>query len=122
MKYSDKHKLLVIIYDAMIVSSGNDNPTPRIVLNILRADPNQNPEPLSFQSLGEGAKQHNMGKVYSGLGLYETNGHVVPYATVCPLPQLDPFLQNGFCPSRIPQKGTLFLCNMRMLYLLTIVD
>ena len=69
MKYSDKHKLLVIIYDAMIISSGNDNPTPWIVLNILRADPNQNPEPLSFQLLGEGAKQHNMGKVYSGLGL-----------------------------------------------------
>jgi len=27
--------------------------------------------------LGEGAKQHNMGKVYSGL--YECAGHVVPY-------------------------------------------
>jgi chitin synthase len=28
-------------------------------------------------SLGEEAKQHNMGKVYSGL--YECAGHVVPY-------------------------------------------
>ena len=43
-------------------------------------------------------------------------------ATTCPLPQLDPLLQNGFCPSRIPQKGTLFLYKMRVLYLLTIVD
>ena len=33
-----------------------------------------------FLSLGEGSKQHNMGKVYSGL--YETAGHVVPYLVV----------------------------------------
>ncbi|KAI0049900.1 glycosyltransferase family 2 protein [Auriscalpium vulgare] len=77
LKYDDKRKLLVVICDGMIVGSGNDKPTPRIVLDILGADPNQDPEPLSFQSLGEGAKQHNMGKVYSGL--YETHGHVVPY-------------------------------------------
>ncbi|KAJ3510325.1 hypothetical protein NLJ89_g4744 [Agrocybe chaxingu] len=77
MKYDDKRKLLVVICDGMIVGSGNDRPTPRIVLDILGADPNLDPEPLSFVSLGEGAKQHNMGKVYSGL--YECAGHVVPY-------------------------------------------
>lgn len=38
------------------------------------------PEPLSFESLGEGSKQHNMGQVYSGL--YEHAGHVVPYIVV----------------------------------------
>ncbi|PPQ71372.1 hypothetical protein CVT26_006274 [Gymnopilus dilepis] len=80
MKYDDKRKLLVIICDGMIVGSGNDRPTPRIVLDILGADPNLDPEPLSFMSLGEGAKQHNMGKVYSGL--YETSGHVVPYLVI----------------------------------------
>ena len=77
LKYDDKRKLLLIICDGMIVGSGNDRPTPRIVLDILGADPNLDPEPLSFLSLGEGAKQHNMGKVYSGL--YECSGHVVPY-------------------------------------------
>jgi chitin synthase len=78
MKYDDKRKLLVVICDGMIVGSGNDRPTPRIVLDILVADPNLDPEPLSFVSLGEGAKQHNMGKVYSGL--YEcAAGYVVPY-------------------------------------------
>ena len=77
LKYDDKRKLLLIICDGMIVGSGNDRPTPRIVLDILGADPNLDPEPLSFVSLGEGAKQHNMGKVYSGL--YECSGHVVPY-------------------------------------------
>ena len=77
LKYDDKRKLLFIICDGMIVGSGNDRPTPRIVLDILGADPNLDPEPLSFHSLGEGVKQHNMGKVYSGL--YECAGHVVPY-------------------------------------------
>jgi chitin synthase len=80
MKYDDKRKLLLVICDGMIVGSGNDRPTPRIVLDILGADPNLDPEPLSFMSLGEGAKQHNMGKVYSGL--YECAGHVVPYLVV----------------------------------------
>ncbi|KAG8923717.1 hypothetical protein FRC02_010963 [Tulasnella sp. 418] len=77
LKYDDKRKLLFIICDGMIVGSGNDRPTPRIVLDLLGADPNIDPEPLSFLSLGEGAKQHNMGKIYSGL--YECSGHVVPY-------------------------------------------
>ena len=80
LKYDDKRKLIVVICDGMIVGSGNDRPTPRIVLDILGADPNLDPEPLSFMSLGEGAKQHNMGKVYSGL--YECAGHVVPYLVI----------------------------------------
>ena len=80
LKYDDKRKLLFIICDGMIVGSGNDRPTPRIVLDILGHTSNRDPEPLSFISLGEGAKQHNMAKVYSGL--YEVNGHVVPYVVV----------------------------------------
>nr|ABB70410.1 hypothetical chitin synthase class V [Puccinia graminis] len=77
LKYDDKRKLLFVVCDGMIIGSGNDRPTPRIVLDILGSDPNQNPEALSILSLGEGAKQHNMAKVYSGL--YESGGHVVPY-------------------------------------------
>ncbi|KAG0229955.1 hypothetical protein BGW42_001283 [Actinomortierella wolfii] len=80
LRYDDKRKLLFVIADGMIIGSGNDRPTPRIVLDILGVDPNVDPEPLSFLSLGEGLKQHNMGKVYSGL--YEHNGHVVPYIVV----------------------------------------
>ncbi|KDN52499.1 glycosyltransferase family 2 protein [Tilletiaria anomala UBC 951] len=80
LKYDDKRKLIVIICDGMIVGSGNDRPTPRIVLDVLGSNPNLDPEPLSFLSLGEGAKQHNMGKVYSGL--YENAGHVVPYIVI----------------------------------------
>ncbi|KIJ64935.1 glycosyltransferase family 2 protein [Hydnomerulius pinastri MD-312] len=80
LKYDDKRKLILVVCDGNIVGSGNDRPTPRIVLDILGADPNIDPEPLSFLSLGEGARQHNMGKVYSGL--YECAGHVVPYLVV----------------------------------------
>lgn len=80
MKYDDKRKLLVIVCDGMIIGQGNDLPTPKIVLNILGVSDTVDPEPLSFESLGEGMKQHNMGKVYSGL--YEVQGHIVPFMVV----------------------------------------
>lgn len=80
MRYDDKRKLLFIICDGMIIGQGNDRPTPRIVLDILGVPENVDPEPLSFESLGEGQKQHNMGKVYSGL--YEVQGHIVPFIVV----------------------------------------
>ena len=80
MKYDDKRKLLVIVCDGMIIGQGNDRPTPRIVLDILGVSDTVDPEPLSFESLGEGMKQHNMGKVYSGL--YEVQGHIVPFLVV----------------------------------------
>ncbi|KAK9446995.1 chitin synthase-domain-containing protein [Limtongia smithiae] len=80
MRYDDKRKLLCIICDGMIVGAGNDRPTPRIVLDILGVSPDIDPEPLDFESLGEGMKQHNMGKVYSGL--YEVQGHIVPFVVI----------------------------------------
>ena len=80
MKYDDKRKLLVVVCDGMIIGQGNDRPTPRIVLDILGVSETVDPEPLSFESLGEGMKQHNMGKVYSGL--YEVQGHIVPFVVV----------------------------------------
>ncbi|KAK4541664.1 hypothetical protein LTR36_007808 [Oleoguttula mirabilis] len=80
LKYDDKRKLLFIICDGMIIGQGNDRPTPRIVLDILGVPETVDPEPLSFESLGEGLKQHNMAKVYSGL--YEVQGHIVPFIVV----------------------------------------
>lgn len=58
LKYDDKRKLLFVICDGMIVGSGNDRPTPRIVLDILGVE-NLDPDPLLFKSLGEGSKQLN---------------------------------------------------------------
>jgi chitin synthase len=80
MKYDDKRKLLIVVCDGMIIGQGNDRPTPRIVLDILGISETVDPEALSFESLGEGMKQHNMGKVYSGL--YEVQGHIVPFLVV----------------------------------------
>ncbi|KAK9473380.1 chitin synthase-domain-containing protein [Dipodascopsis tothii] len=80
MKYDDKAKLLFIICDGMILGAGNDRPTPKIVLDILGVSDEVDPEPLDFESLGEGQKQHNMAKVYSGL--YELQGHIVPFIVV----------------------------------------
>lgn len=80
MKYDDKRKLLVVVCDGMIIGQGNDKPTPRIVLDILGVSDTVDPDPLSFESLGEGMKQHNMGKVYSGL--YEVQGHIVPFMVI----------------------------------------
>ncbi|CCX06546.1 Similar to Chitin synthase 8; acc. no. Q4P9K9 [Pyronema omphalodes CBS 100304] len=80
MRYDDKRKLLIVVCDGMIVGQGNDRPTPRIVLDILGVPETVDPEPLSFESLGEGQKRHNMGKIYSGL--YEVQGHIVPFMVV----------------------------------------
>ncbi|EGN94962.1 glycosyltransferase family 2 protein [Serpula lacrymans var. lacrymans S7.3] len=80
LNYDDKRKLMFIICDGNIIGSGNDRTTPRIVLDILGVDPKLDPEPLLFKSIGEGSKQLNYGKVYSGL--YEFEGHVVPYMVV----------------------------------------
>ncbi|TEB20895.1 hypothetical protein FA13DRAFT_1800569 [Coprinellus micaceus] len=80
LNYDDKRKLIFIICDGNIIGSGNDRTTPRIALDILGVDPNVDPEPLLFKSIGEGSKALNYGKVYSGL--YEFEGHVVPYMVV----------------------------------------
>lgn len=80
LRYDDKRKLLFIVADGMIIGSGNDRPTPRIVLDILGVDPEIDPEALPFISISEGNKQHNMGKVYSGL--YEAAGHRVPFIVI----------------------------------------
>ncbi|KAJ7065405.1 glycosyltransferase family 2 protein [Mycena amicta] len=80
LNYDDKRKLIFIICDGNIIGSGNDRTTPRIVLDILGIDPKLDPEPLMFKSVGEGSKAINYGKVYSGL--YEFEGHVVPYMVV----------------------------------------
>ncbi|KAH7916607.1 glycosyltransferase family 2 protein [Hygrophoropsis aurantiaca] len=80
LDYDDKRKLIFVICDGNIIGSGNERPTPAIVLDILGADPSNNPEPLMFKSIGEGSQKLNYGKVYSGL--YEFEGHVVPYMVV----------------------------------------
>lgn len=80
LQYDDKRKLIFIICDGNIIGAGNNRTTPRIVLDILGVDPKLDPEPLMFKSIGDGSKKLNYGKIYSGL--YEYEGHVVPYVVV----------------------------------------
>ncbi|TIA79056.1 hypothetical protein E3P89_03500 [Wallemia ichthyophaga] len=80
LEYDDKRKLILVVCDGNIIGGGNDRTTPRIVLDIFGVDPEIDPEPLMLKSLGEGGKQMNYGKVYSGL--YEYEGHVVPFMVV----------------------------------------
>jgi chitin synthase len=61
--YKDSHKILFVTCDGNIVGSGNDFPTPQIVLHVLGVDTSIDPEPFAFQSLGEGIQQLNYAKV-----------------------------------------------------------
>ncbi|CAO3566593.1 unnamed protein product [Mortierella alpina] len=82
LDYDDKRKLLLVIADGMIVGSGNDLPTPKIVLDTLGWQPTEGVEvePVTYKALGIGGQQLNCCKVYSGL--YEFEGHMVPYVVV----------------------------------------
>ncbi|KAJ3328082.1 hypothetical protein HDU76_010617 [Blyttiomyces sp. JEL0837] len=81
-KYRDSNKLLLVISDGMIVGSGNDRPTPKIVLDCLGYPSAIAPDPpsLMFESLGDGMKQLNYGKVYSGW--YNQEGRFLPYIVI----------------------------------------
>jgi chitin synthase len=81
LNYDDKKKLLFVICDGTITGAGNAGiPTHRIVLDILGSDPKIDPPAFAFKSVAEGMDQLNYAKVYSGL--YEYEGHVVPYVVV----------------------------------------
>ncbi|KAJ2373926.1 hypothetical protein IW150_003371 [Coemansia sp. RSA 2607] len=80
LDYQDNHKLLFVICDGNIIGSGNDKPTPRLVLDILGVDPEYDPPGRDYLAIAEGSRRHNIGKVYSGL--YEFEGHVVPFMVV----------------------------------------
>lgn len=66
LNYDDKRKLIFIICDGNIIGSGNEQSTPRIVLDILGIDPALDPEPLLFKTVGEGSKASSFSLIYSG--------------------------------------------------------
>ena len=86
LKYEDSRKLLFITADGMVVGSGNDRSTPRIVLDILGVDYHHHhhtsdPEAaFSFSSIGKGLARLNRGRVYTGV--YESLGHKVPFIVI----------------------------------------
>lgn len=80
LKYDNRRKLIVIICDGMIVGSGNDKPTPRIVLDILGVDSKIEPPRFAYKSVGEGNAQLNYAQIYSGL--YDFEGDVAPFIVI----------------------------------------
>jgi chitin synthase len=71
---------LFVIADGLIVGSGNDKPTPDIVLDVLGHPPTHQADSFMFPSLGDGQRQLNYGKVYSGH--YAIHGKSIPYIVV----------------------------------------
>ncbi|KAI8802010.1 chitin synthase-domain-containing protein [Cladochytrium replicatum] len=75
--YPDDQKLLFVICDGIINGSGNDRSTPDIVVDMIVQDPTiPAPEPRSYLAIADGAKQHNMAKVY--VGHYIHIGRAIP--------------------------------------------
>ena len=80
--YSDKHKLLFVVCDGIVSGHLNDASTPDFIKEIfgIDTDPKNAAIPLSYCAIGQGSQQHNMAQVYSGL--YELQGHLVPFVVV----------------------------------------
>jgi chitin synthase len=79
--YDDTKKLLFIVADGTIKGSGNEKPTPDLVLDILGVpDDQRNVQSFSYHAIGEGSKAHNKAKVFSGL--YHMQGRAIPYLVV----------------------------------------
>ncbi|OWB65768.1 hypothetical protein B5S30_g1099 [[Candida] boidinii] len=76
--YPNSHKLIVIICDGMITGSGNDKSTPDVCLGLMTdfSVPKEEVQPYSYVSVAQGAKRHNMAKVYAGF--YKYNDETVP--------------------------------------------
>ncbi|KAF7315314.1 Glycosyltransferase family 2 protein [Mycena indigotica] len=65
--YSDARKLLFIVADGMITGAGEKRSTPDICVGLLDADPRfGEPIPMSYGSVGSGAKAQNRAMVYAG--------------------------------------------------------
>ncbi|RUS17593.1 chitin synthase-domain-containing protein [Endogone sp. FLAS-F59071] len=79
-KYSDRHKLLVVIADGNITGSGETQSTPEICKSLMQMQTRGEPEALSYIAIGAGSKAHNMAKVYCGW--YNYLGHQVPMVLI----------------------------------------
>lgn len=71
--YPNSHKMIVIICDGLITGSGNDLSTPDICLSMMTdfVTPVEEVQPHSYVSVAQGAKRHNMAKIYSGFYKYD---------------------------------------------------
>ncbi|KAJ6593722.1 glycosyltransferase family 2 protein [Mycena capillaripes] len=65
--YSDARKLLFVVADGMITGAGEKRSTPDLCVSLLDADPRfGEPIPMTYGSVGSGAKAQNRAMVYAG--------------------------------------------------------
>jgi chitin synthase len=91
-RYSDQHKLAVIICDGIITgmdNGGTSKPTPDIVLDILYGNEERATEekekarhPMSYYAVGEGRKAENKAQLYSGKYTPEGSGRELPFVVI----------------------------------------
>lgn len=80
--YPDQKKLLFLVADGMVTGSGEKQSTPDICVSLLEADARfGTPMPMSFISVAQGRKQHNMAMVYAG-HYVRGKGHRTPMIVV----------------------------------------
>ncbi|CAG8464756.1 8137_t:CDS:2 [Funneliformis caledonium] len=79
--YPNNRKLLFLICDGIITGSGNLKSTPQICVEMMDLSPEfKRPQPKSYIAIADGAKQHNMAKVY--VGHFRHKNKRVPMITV----------------------------------------
>ena len=78
--YPDSRKLLFCVCDGMVMGSGNDQPTPAILLNLLGIDDREPVPVLPYVALGNEHTSYNFGQVYSGVYLH--NDRKIPVVVV----------------------------------------
>ena len=64
--YPNNRKLLFLVCDGIITGSGNSKSTPDICVKMMELSPEFEAEPMSYVSVGAGAKRLNTAKVYAG--------------------------------------------------------
>lgn len=73
--YPNSHKLIMVIADGYVKGTGNALATPDIVLSMMKdfiLSPDE-VQPHSYVAIADGAKRHNMAKVYAGFYDYDDN-------------------------------------------------
>ncbi|PWN44567.1 hypothetical protein IE81DRAFT_10828 [Ceraceosorus guamensis] len=81
-EYPDSRKLLFLVCDGMVTGSGESMSTPDICVGLLESDARfGTPMPMSFISVAQGAKAHNMAMVYAG-HYTRGRGHRTPMIVV----------------------------------------
>lgn len=71
--YPNSHKLLLVIADGIVKGADSDASTPDICLSMMKdlVVPAEDVEGQSYVAIADGAKRHNMAKVYAGFYDYD---------------------------------------------------